>query len=66
MPHAYDLVIRDGLVVDGSGAERFEADVAVTDGRIAAIGALSGRGLEEIDAKGRLVTPGVRRHPHPL
>jgi N-acyl-D-aspartate/D-glutamate deacylase len=65
MPHAYDLVIRDGLVVDGSGAERFEADVAVTDGRIAAIGALSGRGLEEIDAKGRLVTPGfVDIHTH--
>ena len=59
MPHAYDLVIRNGLVVDGSGAERFEADVAVTDGRIAAIGAVSGRGAEEIDAHGLLVTPGV-------
>ena len=65
MPHAYDLIIRNGLVIDGSGADRFEADVAVTDGRIAAIGALSGRGLEEIDAKGRLVTPGfVDIHTH--
>jgi N-acyl-D-aspartate/D-glutamate deacylase len=65
MPHAYDLVIRNGLVVDGSGAERFEADVAVTDGRIAAIGAVSGRGAEEIDAHGLLVTPGfVDIHTH--
>jgi N-acyl-D-aspartate/D-glutamate deacylase len=39
MPHAYDLVVRNGPVVDGSGAERFEADVAVADGRIAAVGA---------------------------
>ena len=65
MPHAFDLVIRNGLVVDGSGAERFEADVAVTDGRIAAIGAVSGRGAEEIDAHGLLVTPGfVDIHTH--
>jgi N-acyl-D-aspartate/D-glutamate deacylase len=65
MPHAYDLVIRNGLVIDGSGAERFEADIAVTDGRIAAIGAVSGRGAEEIDAKGMLVTPGfVDIHTH--
>ena len=65
MPHAYDLVIRNGLVVDGSGAERFEADIAVTDGRIAAIGAVSGRGAEEIDAHGLLVTPGfVDIHTH--
>jgi N-acyl-D-amino-acid deacylase len=65
MPHAYDLVIRNGLVIDGAGGERFDADVAVTDGRIAAIGAVSGRGAEEIDAKGRLVTPGfVDIHTH--
>jgi N-acyl-D-amino-acid deacylase len=65
MPHAYDLIIRNGLVIDGSGADRFEADVAVTDGRIAAVGAVSGRGLEEIDAKGKLVTPGfVDIHTH--
>jgi len=65
MPHAYDLVIRNGLVVDGSGAERFEADVAVAGGRIAAVGAVSGRGAEEIDAKGKLVTPGfVDIHTH--
>ncbi|HUZ13514.1 MAG TPA: amidohydrolase family protein [Caulobacteraceae bacterium] len=65
MPHAHDLVIRNGLVIDGTGGERFEADVAVVDGRIAAVGAVSGRGVEEIDARGRLVTPGfVDIHTH--
>ena len=65
MPHAHDLVIRNGLVIDGTGGERFEADVAVVDGRIAAVGAVSGRGVEEIDARGQLVTPGfVDIHTH--
>ena len=65
MDPAYDLVIRNGLVIDGTGAERFEADIAVRDGRIAAIGAFSGAGAEEIDAAGKLVTPGyVDIHTH--
>jgi N-acyl-D-amino-acid deacylase len=65
MDPAYDLVIRNGLVIDGTGAERFEADVAIAGGRIAAIGAVSGAGAEEIDAKGKLVTPGfVDIHTH--
>jgi N-acyl-D-aspartate/D-glutamate deacylase len=62
---AYDLVIRGGLVVDGSGAEPFAADVAVQDGRIAAVGDVAGTGLEEIDAAGKYVTPGfVDVHTH--
>ena len=65
MAHAYDLVIRGGRVVDGSGAEGFDADVAVKDGRIAAVGTVAGSGVEEIDARGRLVTPGfVDIHTH--
>ena len=65
MSSAFDLVIRGGLVVDGTGGEPFEADVAVADGRIAAIGKVRGAGAEEIDAKGRLVTPGfVDIHTH--
>jgi len=65
MSHAYDLVVRGGLVVDGSGAERYEADVAVLDGRIAAIGKVSGAGVQEIDARDKLVTPGfVDIHTH--
>ncbi|HXQ17677.1 MAG TPA: amidohydrolase family protein [Caulobacteraceae bacterium] len=65
MNPAFDLVIRNGLVIDGTGAERFEGDVAISGGRIAAIGAVSAAGAEEIDAKGKLVTPGyVDIHTH--
>jgi N-acyl-D-aspartate/D-glutamate deacylase len=61
----FDLVIRGGTVVDGTGAEAFEADVAVKDGRIAQVGKAAGKGAEEIDAKGKLVTPGfVDIHTH--
>lgn len=61
----YDLVIRGGLVVDGSGGEPFEADVAVQGGRIAAIGAISEQGNEELNARGNIVTPGfVDVHTH--
>jgi N-acyl-D-aspartate/D-glutamate deacylase len=65
MERAYDLVLRNGLVVDGTGTEPTEADVGVKDGAIAAIGRISGRGAEEIDARGQLVTPGfVDVHTH--
>ena len=59
-----DLVIRGGTVADGSGAELCEADVAYR-GRITEIGKVSGKGEEEIDARGKLVTPGfVDIHTH--
>jgi N-acyl-D-aspartate/D-glutamate deacylase len=65
MERAYDLVIRGGTVVDGSGEAPFDADVAVKDGRIAAVGQVNGRGAEEIDAHGKIVTPGfVDIHTH--
>ncbi|HLK24001.1 MAG TPA: amidohydrolase family protein [Caulobacteraceae bacterium] len=65
MPHAYDLVIRRGLIVDGTGGERFEGDVAVSDGKIVAVGEVARPGAEEIDARGKLVTPGfVDIHTH--
>ena len=61
----HDLVIRNGNVVDGTGAEPLEADIAVKDGKIARVGNVSGLGAEEIDAKGKLVTPGfVDIHTH--
>ena len=65
MERAYDLVLRGGTVADGSGAPVFEADLAVKDGRIVQVGAVRGSGAEEIDARGRLVTPGfVDIHTH--
>lgn len=61
----YDLVIRGGTVLDGSGGEPFQADVAVQSGKIAAVGPELGRGAEEIAADGLLVTPGfVDVHTH--
>ena len=61
----HDLVIRGGTVVDGSGAPSFEADIAIDEGKLTTVGRVSGRGREEIDARGRLVTPGwVDIHTH--
>ncbi len=61
----YDLVIRGGTIADGSGGDLIEGDLAIKGDRIAAIGAFSGRGAEEIDAKGRIVTPGfIDVHTH--
>ncbi|MEA3150317.1 MAG: N-acyl-D-amino-acid deacylase, partial [Gammaproteobacteria bacterium] len=61
----YDLVIRGGTIVDGSGSERFVGDVAVRGGWIVATGKVQGRGSEEMQAEGLLVTPGfVDIHTH--
>ncbi|SCW66266.1 N-acyl-D-aspartate/D-glutamate deacylase [Sphingobium faniae] len=62
---AYDLVIRNGTIVDGSGAPAFAGDVAISGDRIVAVGTIDGEGREEIDATGKLVTPGfVDVHTH--
>ncbi len=60
-----DLVIEGGTVIDGSGGDPIEADVAVEAGKIVAVGKVSARGTEEIDARGKIVTPGfVDPHSH--
>ena len=65
---AFDLVIVGGTVVDGTGADRFTADVGIRAGRVVEIargGGLSGRGAEEIDASGLIVSPGfIDHHNH--
>jgi N-acyl-D-aspartate/D-glutamate deacylase len=62
---AYDLVVRGATVLDGTGRPPFEADVAVKDGRVAAMGRIAQAGMEEIDARGKIVTPGfVDIHTH--
>ena len=55
----YDLLIKDGTVVDGSGGAGYRADVAVQDGKIAAIGRLNGKARQTIDAEGHVVRPGI-------
>ncbi len=61
----YDLVIRGGELADGSGGPLRQADVAVLGGRIVAVGQVGGQGTDEIDARGKLVTPGfVDIHTH--
>ncbi len=61
----YDIVIRNGLVVDGTGEPGFRADVAIRDGKIVEIGTVAGEGRREIDAAGRVVAPGfIDPHTH--
>src|SRR5690242_8980633 len=61
----HDLVVRGGTVVDGTGAEARTANVAVTDGTVTEVGKVDGKGRQEIDADGQLVTPGwVDIHTH--
>lgn len=61
----YDLIIRGGTIIDGSGDNRFVGDIAVQDGKIAQIGGVTGEAREEIDATGKLVAPGwVDVHTH--
>ena len=61
----YDLVVRAGTVADGTGGALVDADVAITDGRIVAVGKGLKSGAEEIEAKGMVVTPGfVDVHTH--
>ena len=60
-----DLMVRNGTVIDGTGTEPFEADVALDASRIVAVGKIAERGAEEIDARGMLVPPGFV-DPHTL
>jgi len=61
----YDLIVRNGTIVDGTGNPRFTGDIAVKDGLIAAVGTVSGTATDEIDAAGKIVTPGfVDVHTH--
>src|SRR5437870_6945822 len=62
---AYDLLIKNGLIVDGSGMPAFRGDVGVRDGKIVELGKLSGVATRTMDAAGRAVAPGfIDNHCH--
>src|SRR5215467_7793942 len=63
---AFDLVVKDGMIVDGSGLPRYRADIGVKDGKIAEIGRVNGAAAKEtLNAEGRVVAPGfVDGHTH--
>lgn len=61
----YDLVIRHGRIVDGTGRPAVDGDVALKDGHVAAVGHFEGKGRTEIDAAGRVIAPGfIDVHTH--
>ena len=66
MAAEFDLVIRGGTVVDGTGRAPIEADVGIKGNRIAAIGTIAKNGADEIDAQGQAGHAGLRRYPHAL
>jgi N-acyl-D-amino-acid deacylase len=62
---SYDIVIKNGMVVDGSGSARYRADVAIKGGKIAKIGRVNEKAKQTIDAEGHVVSPGfVDGHTH--
>jgi hypothetical protein len=63
---AYDLLVKNGRIIDGSGMPAFHGDVAVVQGKIAELGRLSGSARRIIDADGLAVTPWLHRQPLPL
>ena len=62
---SYDLLIKNGRIVDGSGAPSFNGDVGIKDGKIVEIGKLSGTASRTVDAGGQVVAPGfIDNHCH--
>jgi N-acyl-D-aspartate/D-glutamate deacylase len=62
---AYDVVVKGGIIVDGTGKKAYPGDVAIQDGRIAAVGKVTGEAKRTIDAKGKVVSPGfIDAHTH--
>ena len=65
MAVAFDLVIRNATVIDGTRAPRFKATSAVSAGKISGIGSVTGKGKTEIDATGKIAAPGfIDAHTH--
>lgn len=62
---SYDVVVKDALIVDGTGRARYGGDLAVKDGRIAAVGTVDGSATRTIDVQGQVLAPGfIDAHTH--
>ena len=60
-----DLIIRNARIIDGTGTAEQRGDVAITDGKISAVGTVEGSAIQELDAQGRILTPGfIDIHTH--
>ncbi|HEY5898663.1 MAG TPA: D-aminoacylase [Burkholderiales bacterium] len=61
----FDLIVRGGTIIDGTRAPRFQGDIAIEGGRIAALGTVAGKAKQELDASGKIVAPGfIDAHTH--
>ena len=66
MSTQFDLLIKNAIVIDGTGADRFKSDIGINGDRIAKIGDLTGcTGKQEIDLEGQVAAPGfIDAHTH--
>ena len=61
----YDIILRDGLVIDGTGAPGYNADVGILDGKIKTIGIISGKAKIDLSVQGKVIAPGfIDTHSH--
>ena len=65
LKYDYDIIIRDGIVIDGTGVPAYSSDVGVLDGKIKSIGKINGIARSEVNIKGRIISPGfIDTHSH--
>ncbi len=61
----YDIILRDGIVIDGTGKQGYKADIGIANGKIKYIGSINGRGERDLSISGKIVAPGfIDTHSH--